>query len=77
MEEGERMVGGIANDNIANGLVILAGGVVVGLVGFDQVGLENDGGQIAFDDLKNERFRLAEKMSRFAVGETTTLEMLG
>ena len=77
VENGKRIAGGVANDNIADGLVVLAGGVVVGLVGFDQVGLENDGGQIAFDDLKDERLRLAEKMSRFAVGETTTLEMLG
>ena len=71
------MAGGVANDDSASGFVILDGGVVVGLVGFDQVGLENDGGQIAFDNLKDERLRLAEKMSRFAVRETTTFEMLG
>ena len=55
MENGKRKAGSIADDNIANGFIILDGGVVVGLVGFDQVRLENDGGQIAFDDLKDER----------------------
>ncbi len=76
MEDGEGMAGGIANDDVADGFVILDGGVVVGLVSFDQVGLENDGGQIAFNDLKNERPGLGQEMRRLTVGSAAAFEML-
>jgi len=77
VENGKRIAGGVANDNIADGLVVLAGGVVVGLVGFDQVGLENDGGQIAFDDLKDERFGLINEVGGFAIQVAGGLKVLG
>ena len=77
VENGKRIAGGVANDDSASGFVILAGRVVVGLIGFDQVGLENDGGQIAFDDLKDERFGLINEVGGFAIQVAGGLKVLG
>lgn len=67
----------VADDDVAICFVIPGGGVVVGLVGFDQVGFENDGGQIALDYLENERLGLGQEMGRFGVGAATGLKVLG
>lgn len=77
MEDGEGVSRWVADDDIAGRFVILNGGVVVGLVSFDQVGLENDGGQIAFDNLKNEVFGSTDKMGGFAVSGAGGFKMLG
>lgn len=77
MDDGEGVSRRIADGDIAGRFVILNGGIVVGLVSFDQVGFENDGGQIALDYLKNERLGLGQEMGRFGVGMATGLKVLG
>lgn len=77
MDDGEGVSRRVGDDNIAGCLVILNGGVVVGLVGFDQVGFENDGGQIALDYLENEGLGLGQEMGRFGVGVAAGFKVLG
>ena len=77
VNDGEGVLRGVADGNVACRFVVFDGGVVVGLVGFDEIGFENDGGQIALDDLKNERLGSDQEMGRFGIPVAAVLEVLG
>lgn len=66
----------IIDDNETNRFVVLGSRVVVGLISFDQISLEDDSGQIAIDWLENQCLGPRNEMGRFAVGFTAIFKVL-
>lgn len=53
MEDSDWKLRSVTDNDVTDGFVVFGGGVIVGLVGFDKIGFENDRGQIAIDRLKD------------------------
>lgn len=66
----------MVDDDITNCFVVLGGGIVVGLISFDKIGLEDDRRQVTIGCLKNYGLSLRDKMSRFAAGFTAIFKVL-